>query len=78
MDCSLPGSKEFSKQEYQSELPFPTPGNLPDPEIEPTSPALAGTGSRILYLWAIREFVSVCLHYIICNISIYRKQLYMS
>ena len=33
------------RQEYWSELPFPTPGELPDPEIEPTSlsfPALAG------------------------------------
>ena len=35
----------FSKQEYYSELPFPTPGDLPDPGIEPTSlasSALAG------------------------------------
>ena len=29
----------FSMQEYWSGLPFPPPGNLPDPEIEPTSPA---------------------------------------
>ena len=28
----------FSWQEYQSELPFPTPGNLPDPGIKATSP----------------------------------------
>ena len=36
---------EFSRQEYWSGLPFPFPGNLPDPGIEPTSlmsPALAG------------------------------------
>ena len=33
---------EFSRQEYWSGLPFPTPGNLPDPGIESTSPALAG------------------------------------
>ena len=33
---------EFSKQEDQSRLQFPIPGNLPDPEIEPVSPALAG------------------------------------
>ena len=36
---------EFSRQEYWSGLPFPTPGNLPDPGIETTSlvsPALAG------------------------------------
>ena len=36
---------KFSRQEYWSELPFPTPENLPDPGIEPkslVSPALAG------------------------------------
>ena len=35
----------FSRQEYWSGLPFPPPGDLPDPEIEPTSllsPALGG------------------------------------
>ena len=30
----------FSRQEYWSGLPFPTPGDLPDPGIEPGSPAL--------------------------------------
>ena len=35
-----PPSMEFSRQEYQSELPFPSPGDLPDPGIEPRSPAL--------------------------------------
>ena len=33
---------EFSRQEYWSGLPFPFPGDLPNPEIEPVSPALAG------------------------------------
>jgi len=32
----------FPRQEYWSGLPFPTRGNLPNPEIEPESPALAG------------------------------------
>ena len=32
----------FPRQEYQSELPFPSPEDLPNPGIEPTSPALAG------------------------------------
>ena len=41
MDCSLPG-KGFPRQEYWSALPFPPPGDLPDPGIEPTFPALAG------------------------------------
>ena len=30
----------FSRQEYWSELPFPSPEGLPDPGIEPGSPAL--------------------------------------
>ena len=42
MDCSPPGSSvhEFSRQEYWNGLPFPSPGDLPDPGIEPESPAL--------------------------------------
>ena len=31
----------FSRKEYWSGLPFPSPGALPSPEIEPMSPALA-------------------------------------
>ena len=34
-----PLSMEFSRQEYWSGLPFPSPGDLPDPEMEPRSPA---------------------------------------
>jgi len=30
----------FSRLEYWSELPFPSPGDLPDPRIEDRSPAL--------------------------------------
>ena len=33
-------SMEFSRQEYCSVLPFPSPGDLPSPGIEPGSPAL--------------------------------------
>ena len=32
----------FPRQAYWSGLPFPSPGDLPDPGIEPRSPALAG------------------------------------
>ena len=35
-----PLSIEFSWQEYWSGLPFPSPGDLPEPGIEPGSPAL--------------------------------------
>ena len=35
-----PPSMEFSRQEYWSGLPIPSPGDLPDPGIEPGSPTL--------------------------------------
>ena len=35
-----PLSMEFPRQEYWNGLQFPSPGDLPDPEIEPRSPAL--------------------------------------
>ena len=40
--CQASLSMGFPSQEYCSGLPFPSPGNLPDPGIEPISPALAG------------------------------------
>ena len=44
MDCNPPGSlsMEFSRQEYWSRFPFPFPGDLRNPGIEPVSPALTG------------------------------------
>ena len=78
MDCSPPGSsvhgifqarilggkKGKKKKEYWSGLPFPSPGDLPNPRIKPGSPALRadalpseppGTLLRpiILYIWNI-------------------------
>ena len=35
-----PQSMGFSRQEYWRGLPFPSPGDLPDPEIKPRSPTL--------------------------------------
>ena len=35
-----PLSLGFSRQEYWSRLPFPSPGDLPEPRTEPMSPAL--------------------------------------
>ena len=35
-----PPSMGFSRQEYGSGLPFPLPGDLPEPGIKPRSPAL--------------------------------------
>ena len=50
--CQAPLSMEFSRQEYWSGLPFPSPGDLPDPGIEPESPTLQGNCWPI---WATRE-----------------------
>ena len=36
----MPLSMGFPRQEYWSGLPFPSPGDLPNPGIEPGSPAL--------------------------------------
>ena len=38
-------SMGFSRQEYWSGLPFPSPGDLPHPGIEPRSPSLQAGGS---------------------------------
>ena len=42
MDCAHqdPLSMEFSRQEYWNGLPFPSPGDLPNSGIKPTSPVL--------------------------------------
>ena len=38
--CQAPQSIGFSRQEYWSGLPFPSPGDLPDPGIKPGPPTL--------------------------------------
>ena len=38
--CLVPLSMGFSRQEYWSGLPFPSPGDLPNPGIEPRPPPL--------------------------------------
>ena len=55
-----PLSMGFSWQEYWSELPFPPPGDLPDPETEHvslTSPALAGGFFTTSVTWEAHEEV---------------------
>ena len=51
-------SVEFYKQEYWSDLPFPPPGDLPFPELEPASlmsPALAGRFFTTSTTWEAPE-----------------------
>ena len=47
--CQAPLSMEFSRQGYQR-LPFPSSGDLPNPGIEPRSPALQETDALPSYL----------------------------
>ena len=44
--CQSLLSMEFSRQEYWSGLPFPTPGDLLDPGIKPESPASSALAGR--------------------------------
>ena len=48
VDCShqAPLSMRFPREEYRSGLPFPSPGDLPDPGIEPASPATPALAGR--------------------------------
>ena len=46
--CKGPLSMEFSRQEYWSELPFPSRGDIPDPGIESMISALQ-VGSLLLH-----------------------------
>ena len=51
-----PLSMEFSREDYQRGLPFPPPGDLPDPGIEPASlasPALAGGFFTNYTIWEV-------------------------
>ena len=59
----------FSKQEYWSGLPFPSPGGLPDLGIKPTSPALADgffatwEAHRLDYLPIKKETLTLHLYF---------------
>jgi len=54
-----PLSRGFPKQEYWDELPFPSPGNLPKPGIEPVSPALQVDSLPLCRLGSPKLFVVV-------------------
>ena len=47
--CLVFLSVGFSRQDYWSELPCPSPGDLPDPETEPTSHYISCIGRRVFY-----------------------------
>ena len=43
------------RQEYWNGLPFPSPGNFPDPGIEPESPALQADYLPLIYQGSLTE-----------------------
>ena len=78
MACSQPDSlsMEFSRQEYWSRLPCPSPRDLPDPGIKPASPAvptlqidslpLGRRGSPSTVLLKVEEFICEDI-YLLCQ-----------
>ena len=48
--CQYPLSMRFFRQEYWTRLPFPSPGNLPDPGIKPASPVLQADSLPLSHL----------------------------
>ena len=54
-----PRSMEFSMQEYWSGLPFSSPEDLPDPGIEPTTPAWQADSLPLSHLGGPKEGLSI-------------------
>ena len=66
MGCNTTSfSVEFSRQEYQSGLPFSSPGDLPDPRIEPGSPTLLAEEASSVWVKILLNNLpcqSLCYH----------------
>ena len=68
--CQAPRSMGFSRQEYWSGLPFPSPGDLPNPGIEPGSPALQADSLLLSHRKAeIHKSLKLC-HILKLNIQV--------
>ena len=57
-----PLSMGFSRQEYWSGLPFPSPGGLPNPRIKPTCPVSLALAMDSLPTWEADIYVCVCIY----------------
>ena len=64
--CQTPLPMELSRQEYWTGLPFPSPGDLPDPGIEPMSPALQADSFFFKYKFIYFNWRLISLLYCIC------------
>ena len=52
-------SMGLSRQEYYRGLPFPPPGNLPDPGIKPASPALQADSLSLSHLGKLNIYLLI-------------------
>ena len=74
-------SMEFPRQEYWSQLPFPSPGDLPDPRIEPVSPMSSGLaggffttkppGKPHLYVCVYTYMKILVYTYVLCTYALF-------
>ena len=72
-----PLSLEFSRQDYWSGLPFPSPGDLPDPRIEPRSPGIVRSGRFFTICPASEAQLHTHIHpfLILFSIMVYPRRL---
>ena len=63
-----PPTMVFSRQEYWSELPFPSPGDLPDLGIEPESPAWQA--DALLYSKMNQSYLYIWIPYLLEHLPI--------
>ena len=66
MAYQAPLSLVFPRQEYWSGLPFPSPGDLPDPGIKPASPALQVGSLPLSHLG--NPFLAVAVTFYFCDV----------
>ena len=69
-----PLSMEFSRQEYWSGWPFPSPGNLPDPGIELETLASPALECRFFSSWATRGVL--CVTYFFLLVLLFERKIY--
>ena len=73
MDCiayQVPLSVEFSRPEYWSGLPFPSPGDLCNPGIKPRSPALQADSLLLAPLGSPEQCLCVCVSHSVVSDSL--------
>ena len=69
MDYIVHQAPPSSRQEYWSGLPFPSPGNLPDPGIESKSPASPELAGRVFTTEPPGNSIWVCVDNVFLNIK---------